>query len=816
MNSESSQPDDSSAPAGEAARKTGFAPRKFRLSRLALKELRETLRDRRTIVTLILMPLLVYPVLSLVFKTFLLSNVGLLGSDEPVVLQIAYSGDENQKLLDDMLGKIVRGVDTIESENDVRSGKAEGSEKASKIALNDGQVVPLDPDPNLRTWGDLNPAPDESAADESLDDPIGVVPRKKLFAPFVKHQWFYLAPESPEGVKQVVESGKADVGVLFEVADRKNWQVGKIKLVSRSDALSNAATEYLFSNFEALNEFDVKQRLIQNNLPSGPALSLSEEVVGPEETAGSQPVPIASLVPLILVLMTITGAVYPAIDLTAGERERGTLETLMAAPIPRVGILFSKFLAVLTVAVLTAVLNLIGMFATVWAFQLDKQLGGGVFTVTVMFQIFLLLILFAAFFSAILLAVTSFAKSFKEAQVYLIPIILLSLGPGLMAMAPGMSLDGVNSVVPMVNILLLARDVIQTEVMLVPAMIAVASTMLYTYLAIRMAAYIFGSDSILYSAGGSFGEMFQRPMRSSRVVPIMATVFCLVMLFPINFASIGYLGRMPADTTTQLSVRFLTMGLFTFLAFMVLPWLVARHQNTDIKAGFGLNSPRVVFLLAALLLGISLWPLVMYLTTVWHDIYGAVFGSEKQAEWAKRLVETTSQQVERIRQLPEWVILISLSIIPAVCEEWFFRGMLLRSLLKFNTAWKAILISAAVFGSFHVLSNSVIAIDRLIPTTLIGIVLGYLAYKSNSIFPGIILHALNNGIVVFLAYFQPQLTKEYAWFPGDQDSIPVSWVLVGAAVAAIGLSLVWFSRPDEADVRESELDATPKPLVEAG
>jgi membrane protease YdiL (CAAX protease family) len=142
--------------------------------------------------------------------------------------------------------------------------------------------------------------------------------------------------------------------------------------------------------------------------------------------------------------------------------------------------------------------------------------------------------------------------------------------------------------------------------------------------------------------------------------------------------------------------------------------------------------------------------------------------------------------------------------------------MLLRSLLKFNTAWKAILMSAAVFGSFHVLSNSVIAIDRLIPTTLIGIVLGYLAYKSNSIFPGIILHSLNNGIVVFLAYFQPKLTKEYAWFPGDQDSIPVSWVLVGAAVAAIGLTLVWLSRPDEADVRESELDATPKPLVEAG
>ena len=59
---------------------------------------------------------------------------------------------------------------------------------------------------------------------------------------------------------------------------------------------------------------------------------------------------LAALVPLILILMTITGAVYPAIDLTAGERERGTLEVLIAAPIPRLGVLFAKYVAVLAVA----------------------------------------------------------------------------------------------------------------------------------------------------------------------------------------------------------------------------------------------------------------------------------------------------------------------------------------------------------------------------------------------------------------------------------------------------------------------------------
>ena len=205
--------------------------------------------------------------------------------------------------------------------------------------------------------------------------------------------------------------------------------------------------------------------------------------------------------------MTITGAVYPAIDLTAGERERGTLETLMAAPISRFWILFSKFVAVVTVAMLTAVLNLVGMFATIWAFQLDKQLGIEIFNFRRYCRFWVLLILFAGFFSAVLLVVTSFAKSFKEAQVYLIPVILLSLGPGLMAMAPEMKLAGFNLVCPMVNILLMARDVINGGVEFGPALIVVVSTTVYGVLALSFAAKLFGSDAILYADANSLKEM---------------------------------------------------------------------------------------------------------------------------------------------------------------------------------------------------------------------------------------------------------------------------------------------------------------------
>ena len=744
---------------------------RFRLSKLALKELRETLRDRRTIVTLILMPLLVYPALSLVFKTYLLSNVGLLGNEGPIELQIAYGGPGDQAQIDESFSRFAFLSNQIE----VRQNQEQGS-------------VESDEDERQEIPGVTRLDPDRSKPPQ-------------MFAPFAMHKWAPIRPSSGETLESFVRKGGADLAIEIDVENRKRWELADFRIISTDSTLSREAAKYISNKIDQLNELDLEQRLRKFNIPTGSAVNYTQDIVGDIEEK-SKSFPLASLIPLILVLMTITGAVYPAIDLTAGERERGTLETLMAAPVPRFGILFSKFLAVLTVAVMTAVLNLIGMFATIWAFQLDRQFGGGAFDLATVFQIFLLLILFAAFFSSLLLAVCSFAKSFKEAQVYLIPIILLSLGPGLIAMAPGMKLDGVYAVTPMVNIILLARDVLQQQVELVPAIMAVLSTALYAYLALRIAARIFGSDSILYAGSGSFAEMLQRPIRTQRIVPLMATLFCLLMLLPINFASIGYIGRMSGDEVSSVQLRFITMGVFTFLAFMVFPWIVARHQNANIKSAFGLNVPKPIYLLAGLLLGISMWPIVMVLIEGWHGLYGVIFGEAEQEAWHNRLVETTQAQVDRVRMVHPVVIAICLSIVPAVCEEWFFRGMLLRSLLKGRKVISAILISAAAFGLFHVLSNSVIAIDRLIPTTLIGIMLGFLAYKSNSIIPGIVLHAFNNACVVFVAYFQPQLSQ-YNWFPGENDPVPVSWVVAGLIVAVIGALLVWAGKgkvPEQANL----------------
>src|SRR5262249_34610352 len=253
---------------------------------------------------------------------------------------------------------------------------------------------------------------------------------------------------------------------------------------------------------------------------------------------------LAALVPLILILMTITGAVYPAIDLTAGERERGTLEILVAAPIPRLGLLFAKYVTVLTVALLTALVNLVMMAVTLSVTGLGGVLFGSEgFSVVILLQVFGLLLLFAAFFSAVLLVLTSFARSFKEAQAYLIPLMLVSLAPGIIGLIPGLKLSGAMTVAPLLNIVLLGRDLFEHEAELGPAFVVSLSAFLYPVPALTLAARIFGAEGVLYNEQSSWGDLFRRPKEVQESGTVTAAMFCLAVMFPVYYVANALLGQ---------------------------------------------------------------------------------------------------------------------------------------------------------------------------------------------------------------------------------------------------------------------------------
>jgi ABC-2 type transport system permease protein/sodium transport system permease protein len=303
----------------------------------------------------------------------------------------------------------------------------------------------------------------------------------------------------PTDLEVKVREGAIDVGIRIKFEGRINKSQDDMVVFEAIYKSTSPAARTLLEIIErrlaAVNAYFLRTRL---GFPIQPPIhytSLKRSAITVPAVKG---VSLAALVPLILILMTITGAVYPAIDLTAGERERGTLEILVAAPVPRLGLLFAKYVSVLTVAVLTALVNLLTMLVTMQVSGLGAALFvHGDLSVLVILQLLALLLLFAAFFSAVLLAVTSFARSFKEAQAYLIPLMLLSLAPGVLGMVPGLTLEGPLSVVPLVNIVLLARDLFEGTAEPAIAFVVIASTMLYALAAIATAARVFGAEGVL-------------------------------------------------------------------------------------------------------------------------------------------------------------------------------------------------------------------------------------------------------------------------------------------------------------------------------
>ena len=701
------------------------------------------------------MPLLVYPILSLVFQNFLLSSLGNAANGDEPNYTIILSSNLNQAQSTGFLDQVSKGIEAYE------------------FAIEDERE-------------NEEATPNDSADEEVELDYRVVVDEPDFGHSLSRNNWLFIDNLEESELTQVVAQGDADVGLILDI-DLANRRVNGVRIIHREDVISSQAGDYLRSRFRQWNDIYVKNALLRpgRDLPIAEPEVKRIEISSGRSAGGT----IASMIPLALVLMTITGAVYPAIDLTAGERERGTLETLMAAPVPRMGILLAKFIAVVTVAVLTAILNLVGMTIVMWVFQLDQMLPGGGLTPGIIFKVFLLLVLFAAFFAACLLMVTSFARSFKEAQAYLVPIILLSLGPGLLAMSPSVVLGGLTAVTPMMNLLVLARDVMAGQVEVGAAVIAVVSTLVYAFVALSIAARMFGADSILYSQQLSLSSLLTRPKRKSLRVPVVPALLCLVLLLPINMLSIGVLGRVGQSLANNFSIFSLLMASFLILSFFVTPSIVAWLNRVDFRGGFGLRGTSVLFFVAALILGLSLWPIVMLMVEGTYAIYGMIAGESAASSRHEVLVELSQDQVVQFRKVAPPIIALCFSLTPAFCEEWFFRGMLLRALSREWKAWTAILTTAMLFGVFHILSNSAISLDRFLPTMLIGILLGYLAWKSNSIWPGVILHSIHNAVVVFLGYYQPQLSK-YSWFPAEAEKIPPLWGLVGCVVAAVGLAIV--------------------------
>ena len=112
------------------------------------------------------------------------------------------------------------------------------------------------------------------------------------------------------------------------------------------------------------------------------------------------------------------------------------------------------------------------------------------------------------------------------------------------------------------------------------------------------------------------------------------------------------------------------------------------------------------------------------------------------------------------------------------------------ALQKAVTGKNAIIVSAVLFGVFHVITTSVLATERFLPSTFLGLVLGWVCLRTGSVLPGMLLHAAHNGLLLLIAYYREDLAAR-GWGLAEQSHMPVLWLVAAAAGVLVGGGLVW-------------------------
>jgi sodium transport system permease protein len=247
-------------------------------------------------------------------------------------------------------------------------------------------------------------------------------------------------------------------------------------------------------------------------------VSVIPESVAPPRDVGA--LILSTLLPIMLVVMAVMGAFFPAIDLTAGEKERKTAETTLLLPVPRSAMLQGKILAVCCTACVATTLNLlaIGLSAEHLVSMLNSQSGGrGIgfdLPVLALLAIAPLAVLFSFFISAVLTGIGGLAATFKEGQAMLGPVQLVFILPAMIGAVPGMKLSLGWACVPVVNVVLAFRAMLRGEPLYLEYAVCALALLLYAWISIRAAVFILSREEVLLAGATIPLKRLVRALRS--------------------------------------------------------------------------------------------------------------------------------------------------------------------------------------------------------------------------------------------------------------------------------------------------------------
>ena len=635
---------------------------------------------------------------------------------------------------------------------------------------------------------------------------------------------------SAEEARNAVEAGDADlwIDVPEQVLDQLDG-IGTIAIEAQgpdTKVLTPRVREQFTAVMRSLADDARRRRIDRASLPETLLEPVTVSFTGKIDPPGT--ISTRSILPtvaggvfVLLAVLTMTGAFYPAIDAIAGEKERGTIETLLIAPCAAIDIVAGKFLAVWAVALATLVANVVSIALTTavslrFLPQGGRLLPEGHLPIVVGVSL-LAFIGLSAVAAAMCLAVTTASKSGKEAQNTLTPVLLIAsalAGAGLV-IDPGRTT--LLPAVPFAGQVALARATLEPderpallpsapmdgssqsrpaglperiaatgliERLALPLAVSLISSAVIVWLLLQVTATLLTDEEILFRGPDVAGGLLARPARRRR--PSIAQGFTALA---IGLAGLWYAqGIAPADFALAIPVQ--------QAAAVVLPLvLLMAWQRVDLRRTFGLRWPvtaggpaawrTVASVAGAMLVGGGLFVLGA-------AVLLAVRGTHVSAE-AQGLAEKI---LTMMRDKPVWLSWVLIAVVPAIGEELLFRGWVQSALVG---AWPSrgrmvagVVMQAACFAVFHLLP------ERMPQTFALGLVAGVLTVATRSLLPAIACHVAHNSMPLAMLWLAGGLSASAESLAAAKAAatgvnLPTWAVAAALAGAATGAAMIWLA-----------------------
>ena len=320
-----------------------------------------------------------------------------------------------------------------------------------------------------------------------------------------------LTEASIDEVITSVTDGVTEIGLVLDKSflnDLESDSSAKITIYSKNIDTFSQAKSLVTNIIDDFEEAERNERLVALNLTNeyvNPIVIEEEDLTTEQESAGSI---FGAILALFFVMYVMSGSTYPAVDLGAGEKERGTMETLISTIISSVDIIIGKMLSVTTSAVLTATFSMLGFaipMVVIFLFYADSvneylfSLLSALLNPVAFLGVFILIIPLSVFMGAFLLAISVYAKTPKEAGLLLGNVLIIFIVPCYIPLInPGLELDFVGALIPCYNLALITNNLIAGTVDWFLYGVALVSTIVYCCIAIYVTYIMFDDENVIF------------------------------------------------------------------------------------------------------------------------------------------------------------------------------------------------------------------------------------------------------------------------------------------------------------------------------